>query len=82
MNKKKVSESNSMNMQKLMKAAAIAKSMENKLNNSKTQNAVSSILLERHQVSKNTFVKEGSDDIASVPKEGLDTPKPELLKFE
>ena len=51
-----------------------------------TQHASSSTPLETRHVSKNTFVNDGSDDtvqgIATVLREGLDTPKPELFKFD
>ena len=51
-----------------------------------TQHASSSTPLETRHVSKKTFVNDGSDDtvqgIASVLREGLDTPKPELFKFD
>jgi len=56
-----------------------------KLSDSKTQNARSSTPVERRYVSKNTLVKDGSNNsvqgIVSVLR-GLDTLKPELFKFD
>ena len=75
-------------LRELAKAASSSKSIAAreptavKLN----QHASSSTPLETRHVSKKTFVHDGSDDtvqgIASVLREGLDSPKPELFMFD
>ena len=75
-------------LRELAKAAASAKSIATRepMAGKRTQHASSSTPLETRHVSKNTFVNDGSDDsgrgLASVLREGSDTLKPELFKFD